>query len=185
MPKLSNLFIIRSLIILAALGFVLFEYTNRIRALSKIKQDGQVLLLKLRPVDPRAFMMGDYMALAYHSQAFPNSNQAKDYPPQGMVVLKRDENNVGIFERFYEGETLADDEVKVRYAHRKGLVDFGSKRYYFQEGTARLYEPADYGVFKVSPSGYMVLSGLADKNYQIIRPKTYNNDDKNQPNKED
>lgn len=165
---------IRIPIVLIVLALILFKFISGITALNDVKDNGETLLLKLRPVDPRALMMGDYMALAYDSQAFPGSKYDEDSGklyPQGTVVLKLDEHKVGTFSRLDSSSTLADDEMRVKYALKGGSASFGSARYYFQEGTAEAYETAKYGVFKVSPSGHIILVDLADKDYKIMKPE--------------
>lgn len=47
-------------------------------------------------------------------------------------------------------------------------ITFGAPRYYFQNGTAETYQGAEYGVFKVSPSGRAILVGLADSAFDEI-----------------
>ena len=62
---------IRNIIIVAGLVLTGLFFASQIRALETLKSDGDTVLLKLRPVDPRALMMGDFMALAYDWQALP------------------------------------------------------------------------------------------------------------------
>ena len=46
---------------LAIAGF----FISQIKDLENIRRGGETILLDLRPADPRALMMGDFMALAY------------------------------------------------------------------------------------------------------------------------
>jgi len=161
---------IRIIIILATLAAILFKFITGITAMNKIKDEGETLLLKLRPVDPRALMLGDYMALAYDRSAFPKAS--KDLAPQGTLILNRDDHNVGTFGRIDDNPKMTNTEIRVKYALKRSRADFGSARYYFQEGTAESYEEAEYGVFKVSPTGHMILVALADEDYKIIAVET-------------
>jgi len=108
------------------------------------------------------------MVLGYDRAAFPKSSEGLD--AQGTVILKLDENNVGTFARRGDGAVLGDGEIRVKYALKAGGADFGSARFYFQEGTAETYEVARYGVFKVSPAGHMILVDLAGEDFKILVP---------------
>ena len=143
-------------------------FGSQIKTLEEIKRTGEVVLLDLRPVDPRALMMGDFMALRYVEEA--GRDLPKDLPPKGQFVLSLDENKVGSYLRVRNGEALAEGEVPINYIRRRFGVTFGAPRYYFQNGTAELYEAADYGIFRVSPAGRAILVGLADEDFVQIRP---------------
>ncbi len=155
-----------TLIALGGLG-IAGLFGSQIKALETLKHDGQTLLLDLRPVDPRALMMGDFMALGYgeeNPQSLP-----KDLPPSGQFVLSLDENNIGTFDRLADTTPLAANEIRINYIRRRRGVTFGAPRYYFQNGTAETYETADYGIFKVSQTGRAILVGLADVNFKEIQ----------------
>ena len=145
-------------------------FGSQIQTLETIKTEGSTVLLDLRPVDPRALMMGDFMALRYAEET--PANLPKNLPPKGQFVLSLDENRVGTFNGLADGSNLATGEVKINYIRRKRGVTFGAPRYYFQNGTAELYEQADYGVFKIAPSGRAILVGLADEKFEEIQPPT-------------
>lgn len=146
-------------------------FGTQIQTLETIKTEGKTVLLDLRPVDPRALMMGDFMALRY-AEELPQE-LPKDLPPSGQFVLELDDNNVGTFSRLWTGKSLAEDEIKINYIRRKRGVTFGAPRYYFQNGTAETYENADYGIFRVAPSGRAILVGLADEGFKKIQaPKS-------------
>ena len=67
-------------------------FGSQIKALENIKQTGDTVLLDLRPVDPRALMMGDFMALRYAEEV--SQELPKDIPPSGQFVLLVGDNNV-------------------------------------------------------------------------------------------
>jgi len=155
------------LLALGALGIAAL-FGSQILALEAIKTDGETVLLELRPVDPRALMMGDFMALRYAEErpmSLPNA-----VPPSGQFILTLDENKVGNFSRVSDGAALSDSEVRINYIKQRRGVTFGAPRYYFQNGTAKTYEQADYGIFKIAPSGRAILVGLADENFEKIEP---------------
>lgn len=156
-----------SLIALGALAIAAL-FGNQIRALENIRHTGQTVLLELRPVDPRALMMGDFMALRYRAE-FP-ADLPPDYPPAGQFVLTLGENAVGTFSRIDNGTALSAGEIKINYIRQRRRVTFGAPRYYFQNGTAEDYEAARYGIFKIAPSGRAILVALADKDFKKIVP---------------
>ena len=159
---------IRNIIILLGLAASLAFFNLQIKSAQAIKDDGDILLLQLRPVDPREIMMGDFMALAYDQQAFPDEIE-EDLVPSGSVILDLDDNNVGVFARFDDGSALGNNQMRLNYIRLfNENLEYGGKRYYFQEGTARVFEAAQYGVFKVDKSGRAILSDMADENFNIL-----------------
>jgi uncharacterized membrane-anchored protein len=156
-----------ALIGLGALG-IAGLFGSQVKALETIKTEGKTVLLDLRPVDPRALMMGDFMALAYAEER--PASLRRDLTSSGQFILTLDENQIGRFSRVSEGGDLATNEVRINYIRQRRGVTFGAPRYYFQNGTAETYEQADYGIFKIVPSGRAILVGLADENFKEIQP---------------
>ena len=162
--------IMRYGVIAVTLAVILGLMNQQIMKLNAVRADGHDLLLKLRPVDPRALMQGDFMALAYDRQIYPDNDAAA--LPAGTIILKRDSRNVGRFERFDDGEPLTAGEIRIAYARRfAGDVDYGGARYFFEEGQAKIFEDAEYGIFKVSADGKALLTGLAGEDYARLGQK--------------
>ena len=46
--------------------------------------------------------------------------------------------------------------------------------FFFQEGKAKAFEAARYGIFKLDSDGNLMLVDLADENREPINPKAYN-----------
>jgi len=155
------------LLALGALGIAAL-FGSQIVTLEGIKTEGQTVLLDLRPADPRALMMGDFMALRYAEEV--QEGLPYDLAPSGQFILTLDENKVGRFSRVADGAALSDSEVRINYIKQGRGVTFGAPRYYFQNGTAETYEQADYGIFRIAPSGRAILVGLADENFKKIEP---------------
>ena len=145
-------------------------FISQIKDLENIRRDGETILLDLRPADPRALMMGDFMALAYVEE---NSGiLPKDLAPSGQIILTLDKNGLGKVSRIADTRNLSENEIRINYVRRSRGITFGAPRYYFQNGTAETYQGAEYGVFKVSPSGRAILVGLADSAFdEILAPK--------------
>ncbi len=158
------------LIALGALG-IAGLFGSQIKALENIKDTGQIVLLDLRPADPRALMMGDFMALRYAEERNAALPKGKELAPSGQFIITLDEHNVGTFDRVANGnDKLAETEIQLSYIRQRRGVTFGAPRYYFQNGTAKTYEAGEYGIFKVAPSGRAILVGLADEEFKRIEP---------------
>ena len=79
---------------------------------------------------------------------------------------------MGTVSRIADNRNLSENEIPINYVRRSRGITFGAPRYYFQNGTAETYQGAEYGVFKVSPSGRAILVGLADSAFdEILVPK--------------
>ena len=143
---------------LAVLGFVNFGIWQR----EQLVTGGRVVLLRLSPVDPRSLMQGDYMRLNFEvaDRAFPWRSRPRR--GDGHVVVGLDGQHVGHFRRIDRGGALARDEIKLRYRIRGGDAKFATNAYFFEEGRAAAFEPAQYGEFRVAEDGEMILIGLRD-----------------------
>ncbi len=161
----------RIAVIVVTTGLIAWLFTSQILALNAVKDEGQTVLLDLRPVDPRALMLGDYMTLAYAEERVPSGVSLGTLPPKGAFVMELDANNVASFKRLDDGAGLVPSEVKFNYTRTNRALTFGAPRFYFENGMAQDYEDARYGVFKVAPDGRAILVNLADDKFQIINPK--------------
>ena len=157
-----------------ALGVALcsWKFITGTLAAEDIRQNGERILIELRPADPRALFLGDYMALNYDPNALPRSANNKVPKAKGFAVISLDEENVVKFVRLgAAGDTLAATERLIHYRNtgRRGArYTYGGARYYFQSGTAERYRGAKYGEFRLMPDGRVLLSGLADEDKQTI-----------------
>ena len=151
---------------LAILVFVNFGIYQRERLLT----DGQIVLLRLAPVDPRSLMQGDYMRLDFEvaRKAFPFGTRQP--PDDGHIVVALDPHRVGHFRRFADGRPLARGEIALRYRIRGGRPHFATNAYFFEEGQARAFEKAEYGEFRVGADGDMILTNLRDDRLRPLRP---------------
>lgn len=164
--------IIRLIIILFTTAFIAWLFASQIIALNKVREDGQTVYLDLRPVDPRALMLGDYMRLRYAEERVPEGMDIDDLPPKGAFVMTLNENNVGRFSHLDSKAKIASNQVKFNYTRTNRSLTFGAPRFYFENGTAETYENASYGVFKVSPAGKAILVNLADEEFKTLRPNS-------------
>lgn len=153
------IFITSTLFVFAILNYGIYQK-------EQIKANGETVLLELAPVDPRSLMQGDYMHLRY---AIGSNEQYKIKDKRGYIVVGLDQNNVGTFKRFYDGEVLTADEKLLRYHNNYyGQIRIVPDSFMFQEGQAKLYEQAKYGVFKFDNKGNHILIGLANQNLKLI-----------------
>lgn len=131
----------------------------------RVLREGQVVRLSLAPVDPRAFMTGDFMALNYAIANELNRTMVsdKDRARDAVVVVSLDGQGIGKLVRLQErASPLQAGEVALKLRVRDGRVRLGTDAFYFPEGTARRYEKARYGEFRVAPDGEMLLVRLLD-----------------------
>ena len=163
--------LIRFAIIIITTVFILGLFGTQIKSLNAVKAEGQTVFMDLRPVDPRALMLGDYMRLRYAEERVPEGKSVKDQPPKGAFVMRLDDNNVASFVRVDEGKSLGEKEIRFNYTRTNRSLTFGAPRFYFENGTAEDYESARYGVFKVDETGRTILVNLAKDDFEIIRPK--------------
>jgi uncharacterized membrane-anchored protein len=149
----------------AVLALVNFGIYQRERLLT----EGQVVLLKLSPVDPRSLMQGDYMRLNFEAadQAFPGGRHGE--LGDGHIVVAVDGRKVGHFRRFADARPLAGDEMALRYRIRGGRPNFATNAYFFEEGQAKAFENAAYGEFRVDGDGEMILTRLRDSGFRALQ----------------
>lgn len=142
---------------------VVFIFMNvQIFQKEAIKNDGEVIYFKLAPVDPRAFMLGDYMALNFEH----NLRNHSDENMQTFIVTLNDQKIV-IDAAPYQGTTVKDNQRLFRIQDQ-----LRPDRFYFQEGHAKSYEEAKYGLFRyVSPSQFL-LDDMTDETLAIIIPQS-------------
>ncbi len=164
-----------------ALGFfilVLGLYNFSIFGKERLLTNGADLILELAPVDPRSIMQGDYMRLDYRvdselwSLAGAGGSSTWEAPEVtgGVAVLKADAQGVASLVRLHKDEPLEPGELLLRFRLRDGGVRLASHAWFFQEGHAKFYEAARYGLFKVDGKGEALLSAVLDKNLQVIAP---------------
>lgn len=157
---------------MVAVGAVLVFGLSNLAILKKqdIVDNGQKILLRLAPVDPRSLMQGDFMRLRYDRNSYPDARTQESLPWRGTVVLTLDDLGVGEFARLDDGTALGPGEVRIAYklSGWGGTMRFGADSFFFQEGDADLYADADFGVLHVANDGGSVLVGLAGEDGALI-----------------
>ena len=154
-------------ILLAGLSLILFGVL-----IAKNEQHlakGQSIYVSLAPVDPRALLQGDYMALRYDLNfvgalakapigALPLAYVALD--AQGRVLKSsfKPESLVGL-------GRVHPLQLKMGRAEQPFPA---SDSYFFAEGLASCYEQARFALFKVSAQGKPMLADLVDEQLQTL-----------------
>ncbi len=156
-----------------AAGLVILVLVNySIYSREQLMTEGGVVLLQLAPVDPRSLMQGDYMALRFQAANDLRSRSPDPLPHGGQMVLVLDERRIGSFARIDDGGPLAANEARMRYRVRNGQIKFATNAFFFQEGTANLYEKARYGEFRLDGGGESILTALRDEQLVLLGPQS-------------
>ena len=165
----------RWMIALAGLVLILALANWHIVQKRAVIADGQVLLLELRPADPRSLLQGDYMALALAEAAMPSATVIEDLPYRGTVILALDESRVGRYARLDDGSPPQSGELRVQYRRHEDWgghrLDYGAQSFFFESGDAERYERARYALLRVGVDGSTVLTDLAGEDRAAIKPK--------------
>ena len=156
------------LLIAAGLVLVLGAAHWSIASRERLLADGNVVLLELAPVDPRALMQGDYMALRFRvAGSLPTGGMP--VPAEGAMIVTLDPARVATFQRLdAPAAPPAAGEQRLRYKIRNNQVRISTNAYFFREGTGDRYRNARYGEFRVGESGEALLVALRDKDYKRL-----------------
>jgi len=160
------LLILGALLVLGAVNFSIWQK-------QQVLADGQIVLLKLAPVDPRSLMQGDYMILRYDlaDQLVDQYNQpTSQIPPKGQLLIEQNTQHVVTQAQLYRGQPLQAGQSLLNYRHKNGQIWLGAESFFFQEGFAAAYQVAEYAELRVDAQGHSVLVGLYDAKLQPIRP---------------
>lgn len=146
------------LLTLSIAGYAVWGYEQTL-------QDGRQVLLRLAPVDPRSLMQGDYMALRFAVDQQLNAlpERLPDY-----VHLQLGDGARAVFAGVGEQPTTEPGLVSMRIRRSEGGASLGPNAFFFQEGTASLYENAHWGGFRVAHDGTALLTSLYDEHLQLL-----------------
>ena len=67
------------------------------------------------------------------------------------------------------GKDVREGEIVIRYKTDLGRLTIGADNYFFQEGSAKKFENAKYGLLKVDSEGNSILVGLCDGDRRLIK----------------
>ncbi|MGL4251871.1 MAG: GDYXXLXY domain-containing protein [Aeromonas sp.] len=128
---------------------------------------GEVLLLRLAPVDPRSLMQGDYMRLDYEIARDLTSSAPRGQGATTLVV-RLDAHQVASLVADGQPDRLASDERLLQVHQREWQWQIGPDAYFFEEGSGASYEAARYGEFRLQSDGKTLLVGLRDEAFVPI-----------------
>ncbi|MCJ8318792.1 MAG: GDYXXLXY domain-containing protein [Colwellia sp.] len=160
-----------------ALVFILLVVNFSIYKKEALIENGQLVFLKLAPVDPRSIMQGDYMALRFAMESeIITALKAKELVAidshyydsmDGLVNVHLDAKNVATFVNV-DSDSLMKEAQVLQFRLRKGRIKFATNAFFFEEGSRKIFEGAQYGEFRVGNGGELLLVGLRDKNLEKL-----------------
>lgn len=134
----------------------------------QLLKNSKLVLLKLRPKDPRSLIQGDYMDLRY--EICETIRNKDSIPKTGCFIVSLDSHGVATLKRVQKNaDNLKEGEIPLKYSGYWFSKKIGAESYFFQEGTAKKYEKTWYGGIKADAKGNSVLVGLYDSAYQLIK----------------
>jgi uncharacterized membrane-anchored protein len=179
----------RNISILAILAVFFAGFGFSVARMESLRANGADAFLALEPVDPRALLMGDYMALEYAvndairdalwrkygTRPHSGPDDAENAPSDGRAVIKRTAPEAAFpavaFVRLDDGAPLAPDEMPLAFKVRGRRIITAAPAFYFQEGNAGVYEGARYGRVKIDGKGKTLLVALCDGDARDIVPE--------------
>ena len=155
--------LLSGLAILAGINATVWRYEHAMSS-------GEVVLLRLAPVDPRSLMQGDYMRLNYEIARELTSRDARATQNKGSdtLVIRLDAHQVATLVAAGKPDRLASDERLLQVHQSERQWQIGPDAYFFEEGTGDQYQAARYGEFRLQADGKTLLVGLRDEAYQPI-----------------
>ena len=155
--------LLSGLAILAGINATVWRYEHAMSS-------GEVVLLRLAPVDPRSLMQGDYMRLNYEIARELTSRDAQTTQNKGSdtLVIRLDAHQVATLVADGKPDRLASDERLLQVHQSERQWQIGPDAYFFEEGTGDQYQAARYGEFRLQADGKTLLVGLRDEAYQPI-----------------
>jgi uncharacterized membrane-anchored protein len=163
-------------IAISTVFLILIAINFNIKEKEQLIENGEVLLFKLAPVDPRSLMQGDYMRLRFdlantilkEVRETNKLNNIRIEKNEGQVIILKDEKNIVSFVALYTDQKLAENHRLIPYKYRNGSIKFTTNAFYFQEGKASHFQKSEYGEFKMSDSGDILLVHMVDKDLNIL-----------------
>ena len=130
---------------------------------------GRPVYVELAPVDPRSLMQGDYMALRFRLPDAALRDQSR-FGARPVVAGKVDGKGIVSLDRVADRRSpIAPDEMRIELTPAsRGAWTIVTNAWFFKEGTAKAWEPARYGEFRVLPNGRALLVGMADKDLRRL-----------------
>ena len=149
---------------LVAGAVVVFGLVNwDVRGKEKVIAEGQPVLVRLVPVDPRSLMQGDYMALNFLLPPEVSAALRKSLAPAALVRAKLDAKGEATVLALARSRADAGaGEIILPLKQLKGRWVLVTDAYFFPEGTGEAFARAQFGDFRLfSTSPHLIsLSSL-------------------------
>ncbi|MBM7649582.1 putative membrane-anchored protein/putative membrane protein [Bacillus ectoiniformans] len=143
----------------------------------QLLQNGELVALKLEPLDPRSMLQGDYVQLNYSIHTLYRDREAQNENRPGSVqvqlrktadTLSYSNKAVPIYEttKFIKGNTapiVEDDTVTIQGKGRFGTLTLGIEHFFIPENTGREWEDKNYALVRVAKNGDAILETLVKK----------------------
>ncbi|MCA8941656.1 MAG: GDYXXLXY domain-containing protein [Planctomycetes bacterium] len=132
---------------------------------------GRRVLLPIWTSSGMALGVGQYVSLSYDIQPRLREVLGMDARGEGQVVLSVDADRVGTFARLHDIETLAPDEVVIRYRIRWGraeTVRVAAEQWFVEEGQAGEVQKARFAEVALTEDGRALLVGLRRADFSPI-----------------
>lgn len=154
MMQKNRLLITATILALAQIGFLGWIIAGR----AAILRDGQDVLLKVEPVDPRDLLRGDYVRLGYEISSIPTNliaNADAKVPALDTIFVRLKKDADGFWHPVSASlgkpvaTPLGTDEAEIRGTTDAGWsaqqnaiirVDYGIERFYLPEGEGKEIE---------------------------------------------
>lgn len=165
----KNKYIAIATIVIALLAINLNIYKKE-----DLIKNGEVLLFKLAPVDPRSLMQGDYMRLRFDLESKIVSatdlwKKDKTFRiNKGFAIVEKAENNVVSYIGIFKDQTLKANQRLIPFKIKNRKVTFTTNAFYFQEGQAAHFQKSEYGEFRMSEDGDLILANMVDKEFKVL-----------------
>ena len=169
--KLMPLF----LVVLSLIVFLVMIVKNEVHL-----QHSESIYVRLKPVDPRSLIQGDYMALSYQlyfSDVKELSNKEDvsflQNKPKVLAYVELDAQRKVIKTSFNSKLIKSHPSVAHRLmlknpSNRMDLLYPASNSFLFAEGLAECYQAAQYAEFKVNQQGEAILASLRGESLQDL-----------------
>jgi uncharacterized membrane-anchored protein len=192
MIRKNRLLMAAIVLALVQIGFLAWMIAGR----AAILRDGQEVLLKVEPVDPRDLLRGDYVRLGYEISSIPAelvANADADTPVYGSIFVRLKQEADGFWRPV--SATLghpsatppAQGEVEIRGTASAGWiaqenaiisVDYGMERFYLPEGEGKAIERdmriRNFGILAaVGKGGAPQIKALMDGNTALFTEPLY------------
>ena len=166
----------RSKIMIIFLIFILVVLNLILYSSEQTSTKGQTFFLKLESSKTEVLpVYGNSISLIYEINGNYSQKLYSDMQSGlGQIVILIDASGEGRFVRFYDGKGVSSKEALIRYQKEEDedYIHLLPKSFFFQEGHAKYYHQAKYGVFKRQSGDYNLnLIGLADENKNLIIPR--------------